>query len=131
MANLSGSPQKARVPGGTRETAISPLLFRQVCILAAIAGMLAFRYPAHGLLAVFLLALFALPFPARFFRLPLPEKRKTILFACAFCLGFAFCAVTTPSALSPEHYPEWVRDAAVPRTRRVACWASASETACA
>lgn len=92
----------------------SPLLFRQVCILAAMAGMLAFRYPHHGVLAGILLALFTLPFSAGQFRLPLPEKHKTVLFVSAFCLGLTVCSVTTLSPLSPEQYPAWVRDAAVP-----------------
>lgn len=94
-----------------------PLLFRQVCILAAITGLLAARFPAQGLLACLLLGLLALPKADGSGRLPLPEQKRFLLFLAAFCLGLAFGHAATPSLSPPGGTPAWVRAAASPETR--------------
>ena len=87
----------------------SPLLFRQVCLLAGFAGMLASRYPAHGLLACVLLALLTLSFA---------DFRKLFLFLAAFGVGFllAFGATTAPP--NSQAHPEWARAAVTPAGRQ-------------
>lgn len=97
-----------------------PLLFRHVCLLAAMAGMLVNRYPLYGILACALLALLTLPLPTRLpnpgnsavFPLPAAVFRH-ILFFLFFCLGLAF-AVATAAPPSPGKVPDWVAAAVTP-----------------
>ena len=94
-----------------------PLLFHQVCILAAATGILAFRFPLHGLLACLLLGFIALPEPAAVSchvgRFPFLEKRKIFLFLASFCLGLIFAQVTKPPA-PPSTLPAWIQATATP-----------------
>lgn len=126
MANILTSPKASSCPcnaqgnarGNARDEAAhrqtatprrappySPLLFRQICLLAAMAGILASRFPGHGLLACALLALLTLSFA---------DYRKIALFAIFFCFGFVFAYVRTPVFPAAPALPEWVRTAAIP-----------------
>ncbi|SBW05602.1 ComEC/Rec2-related domain protein [uncultured delta proteobacterium] len=118
MANTFTPPEApsclrfSRGPAACRETAAprraspySPLLFRQVCLLAALAGMLACRFPGHGLLACALLALLTLSFA---------DYRKIALFAAFFCFGFVFAFARMPAFPAAPAVPEWVRTAVTP-----------------
>lgn len=97
-----------------------PLLFRHVCLLAAMTGMQVNRYPLYGILACALLALLTLPLPAR---LPNPGNSvvfpspavvsRHALFFIFFCLGLAF-AVVTDAPPSPGRVPGWVAAAVTP-----------------
>ena len=67
-------------------------------------GMLACRFPAHGLLACLLLAFLALTW----------DLRKIALFTASFCLGLAFAFAMAPAVPTPETVPAWVKKAATP-----------------
>ena len=96
----------SRETGGAASLPLfSPLLFRQVCLLAGIFGMLACRYPAHGLLACFLLALLTLSFT---------EYRRITLFLTAFGLGYAFAFSTAVAPLDIQKSPDWLRASITP-----------------
>ena len=92
-------------PPAPRIPVFSPLLFRQVCLLAGFAGMLFSRYPVHGLLAVSLLALFTLS---------LVDLRRLFLFVASFGLGAALALGATVNVPETRNHPEWVRLAVTP-----------------
>jgi len=84
----------------------SPLLFRQVCLLAGFAGILFSRYPTHGLLTCVLLALLTLS---------LVDFRKIFLFIASFALGIVLALGATIVSPDIRGCPEWVRLAVTPK----------------
>lgn len=93
-----------------------PLLFRQVCLLAAVAGMLCVRYPLHGVVAWLALPGFShtLSAPEPAARLS-PRRGNTLaLFLLCAVVGFVFAWVRTPKPLETLVVPAWVQEAAAP-----------------
>ena len=89
----------------TPETPAQPLLFRQIALLAAISGVLAFRHPAAG--AVSVLLLLALTLPAE-------RLRALPLLVAAFTAGIGLAWTADISPPRKGAIPAWVLAATTP-----------------
>ncbi|MDR3073544.1 MAG: hypothetical protein LBV01_02315, partial [Deltaproteobacteria bacterium] len=84
-----------------------PPLFRQICLLAGIAGMLCQRFVLEGALALLLLALLALP-------ALMPGRARPLLFLLSALAGFAFASLAAAPPLDQGRVPAWVKEAVTP-----------------
>ena len=83
------------------------LFFSQVCLLAAVAGVLAFRHPGPGLVLLGLVWLLDLPRSG--------SPGRVFLLALAFAGAFAYAGLRTPDAPS---VPLWLAESAAPTQLR-------------
>ena len=86
--------------GGSR---LSMLFFSQVCLLAAVAGVLAFRYPGPGCLLLALVWLLDLPRSAR--------PGRAFFLVLAFAVAALYAGARTPA---PPPVPSWLAKASAP-----------------
>ncbi|MDL2209432.1 competence protein ComEC family protein [Desulfovibrio sp. OttesenSCG-928-O18] len=91
----------------TDEPTWQPLLFRQVCLLAGMAGLLCCRFPLHGLAALLALALFTLPSIRA-------ERSRPLFFLIFFLAGFGVAFFAERRPLLPEQVPAWAGAAVTP-----------------
>ncbi|CAK7028941.1 MAG: hypothetical protein DELT_02698 [Desulfovibrio sp.] len=89
------------------------LLARHACLLAGMAGILSWRYPLPGVVALLLLT--ALMEPRK---LPLPQQgsaKRIFLYALFFLAGMLLAARAEVTPLAPEALPAWVEKAVTPK----------------
>lgn len=89
------------------QSRLGMLFFSQVCLLAAVAGVLAFRHPSPGLVLLGLVWLLDLP------RSGTPGR--VFLLALAFVGAFAYAGLRTPDA---PPVPAWLAENAAPTQMR-------------
>lgn len=95
--------------GAERDTAdaaasrLGQLLFPQVCLLAAVAGVVCLRHPEAGLLGLALLWLLDLPRSA--------APGRLLLLALSFAAALGYAAWRTPL---PPPVPDWLAEASAP-----------------